>query len=105
RLPVRRRLVQTRRPAAGRLRPQRGGWRGQRRGLADALYLQRFNVVGHLDYRWRGALRIVLREDAFLSGVHSANRPRAGLRVLCGAWRPGVLRILRRAVTLWTSTY
>ncbi len=31
---------------------------------------QGFDVVGHLDHRRRGALRLVLREDALLPGLH-----------------------------------
>ena len=31
--------VEARRAAAGRVRPQRGGWRRERRGLADAVQL------------------------------------------------------------------
>ena len=38
RFPVRQRPVQGRRRAAGRVRPQRGGWRRERRGLAHALH-------------------------------------------------------------------
>ena len=45
---------------------------------------QRLDLVGYLDHRWRGALRLVLREAALLPGLHAADRPRAGLRVLRG---------------------
>ena len=74
----------------GRLRPQRGGWRRERRRLADALQLHGLHLVGHLDRRRRGALQLVLREDALLPGVHPADRARAGLRASSwwsGCWR------------------
>ena len=105
RFPVRQRPGQRRRPRAGRVRPQRGGWRRERRRLAHALHRHGLHVVGYLDRRWRGALQLLLREDALLPGLHPANRPRAGLRVLRGGRRAGVLRVLRGAVTIWTSTY
>ncbi len=105
RFPLRQRPVQRRRPAAGRVRPQRGGWRRERRGLAHALRGDGLDLVGYLGHRWRGALQLVLREDALLSGVHPADRARAGLRLLRGDRGPGVLRILHGAVNIWTSTY
>ena len=60
-------------------------------------------LVGHLDHRRRGAVGFVPGEDALLPGVHSANRARAGLRLLCGDRGPGVLRLLHRALNIWTS--
>ena len=73
-------------------------------GVNGAGWLTRFtatalDLVGHLDHRWRGALQLVLREDALLPGVHPADRTRAGVRVLRGGRGPGVLRLLRGAVT------
>ena len=87
-----------------RVRPQRGRWRRERRRLAYALQLEVSDLVGHLDRRRRGAVQLVLREDAFLPGVHPANRPRAGLRAVRGVRRARVLRLLHGALT-WTSTY
>ena len=77
-------LVQGRRPGAGRLRPQRGGWRRQRRRLADPLQLHGVDLVGHLDRRRRGALQRLLREDALLPGVHPADR--AACRPTRSSW-------------------
>ncbi len=68
--------------ALRRLRPQRGGWRRERRRLADALHLHGLHLVGHLDRRRRGALQLLLREDALLPGAHPADRPGAGLRAV-----------------------
>ena len=52
-----------------------------------------------------GAAQLLLREDALLPRVHSANRPRAGLRAVCGGGSAGILRVLRNAVSIWTSIY
>ena len=90
RFPVRQRPVQGRRPALGAFDRNvvDGGVNGA--GWLTRFSSQRLHLVGHLDRRWRGALHCVLREDAFLPGVHPADRPRAGLRASSwwwGCWR------------------
>ena len=98
---LRRRTVQGRRSAAGRVRPQGGGWRRQRRRMVHPLRGDGFGLVGHLGDRWRGAAGILPREDALLPGVHSADRARTGVCFLRRDRGPGVLRLLRRAVTIY----
>ena len=85
RFPVRQRTRQGRRPAARRVRPQRGGRRRERRGLADALQLAGVDLVGHLDRRRRGAARLVLREDALATRCASC-RPAACRLTRCSSW-------------------
>ena len=83
----------------------RRGRRRQRRRLDDALHL-------HVSIWWDtwiidGFVRFssFFGEDALVPGAVAADRPRAGLRAVRGGGSPGVLRVLRGAVTIWTSIY
>ena len=79
-------------------------------GVNGAGWLTRFtsrvsDVVGHLDHRRRGALRLVLvKMLSYPVCILQTGRVQA-YALLRGGRGPGVLRLLRCAVTIWTSTY
>ncbi len=74
-------------------------------GVVHALRVGDLDVVGHVGDRWRRARRVVLRQAALVPGVHFADGPCAGVRILRGGGSHCVPGVLHRPLTIWTSTY
>ena len=60
---------------------------------------QRFDVVGHLDHRWRGTFRLIQREAALVPGVPAPERAGAIVRAVRRDWISGVPGLLRDQIT------
>ena len=87
--------------ALGRFRFRGGRRRRQRRGLAHALHVSCFHLVGYVDRRWRGEAFRLHRQDDFLSGADLPDRLCPDVRAgLCGRPARDLYWLLHGALNL-----